>query len=67
MTAPTLSPAATHKHAALQRRGRAVVARLRAKSLHFDAEVVAHLLRSNAALRASASMSKGRFPKGRRA
>lgn len=62
MSAP-LSPAARGKHERLQARGRAVVERLRAKSLHFDAEVVAHLLRSNSALRARASHAPVKRPK----
>lgn len=57
-----LSPAARTKHEAMQQRGRAVVERLRAKSLHFDAEVVTQLLRSNAALRATASHSAVKRP-----
>lgn len=53
-----LSPAAASKHERLQARGRAVAERLRAKSLHFDAEIVAQLLRSNSALRARASQTR---------
>lgn len=53
-----LSPAAASKHERLQARGRAVAERLRARSLHFDAEIVTQLLRSNSALRASASQTR---------
>lgn len=61
-----LSPAAASKHERLAARGRAVVERLRAKSLHFDAEVVAHLLRSNTRLRQAASQAKAPRAKGQR-
>lgn len=52
-----LSREAARKHERLQERGRAVAERLRARSLHFDAEIVTQLLRTNSALRARASHS----------